>query len=614
MSAALPYEEPSLVSLLVLSSFLYFLNAARVLADHLLYGGVVAEIALGIIYGSPLADILPTGWEATFTVLGYIGLILVVFEGGLSSNLPMLLSNLPLSIVCALTGIGLPIAFSFALLNAAFGYRPLEAFAAGAALSSTSLGTTLAALNSITRPTSSPVKEGTVSSEHAADEATLPTGAHTPSFQPESTESNPSSLQQSRIGTVLISAAIIDDVIGLVIAAVIPALATLDSDSSQLGSGNLAWTIIRPLLSSVLIAATAPLVARFVLRPLFWFKGVGELWCAPARVDKPWGIYIFARVGSGWGTEAHADAVKLFLMLGTVSAIAAISYYTGTSILYGAYIAGLILTYVGQPPHSLQRRSSTDLHEDMRDYAHRAEALSFEAAFARVVGPVQNYILLPLFFASIGFAVPFLDLWRPTIIWRGFVYSILMFLAKLAVGLPILLHGPLSHHVPIILARVSRCVVLLCSHAMATVSVFPRRLRPQWTRSSRSLHRSESPTALPPSINDKVPVRISTPPAPTPPQEEELPPRRPSQARPTPSASTPAAVFMGVAMVARGEIGLLIAQLARGNEGSGAPGLLSTEPFLLCIWAILVCTLVGPVSLGFIVKRWGARVNAGAWA
>ena len=57
------------------------LNAIRVVADYLVHAGVVAEIALGIIYGSPLASLLPLEWETTFTALGYLGLILVVFEG-----------------------------------------------------------------------------------------------------------------------------------------------------------------------------------------------------------------------------------------------------------------------------------------------------------------------------------------------------------------------------------------------------------------------------------------------------------------------------------------------------------------------------------------------------
>ena len=73
-----------------------------------------------------------------------------IVVGGLSTELPLLFANLPLSTLCAATGIGLPVAFSFALLTAGYGYAPLEAFAAGAALSSTSLGTTLMALNSVT--------------------------------------------------------------------------------------------------------------------------------------------------------------------------------------------------------------------------------------------------------------------------------------------------------------------------------------------------------------------------------------------------------------------------------------------------------------------------------
>ena len=80
--AVVEYEEPSLIRLLVLTSFLYLLTVVKVLADYLLYAGLVAQIALGIVYGAPLANILPVSWQSTFTDLGYLGLILVVFEGG----------------------------------------------------------------------------------------------------------------------------------------------------------------------------------------------------------------------------------------------------------------------------------------------------------------------------------------------------------------------------------------------------------------------------------------------------------------------------------------------------------------------------------------------------
>ncbi|KAI0772547.1 hypothetical protein BD413DRAFT_603990 [Trametes elegans] len=614
MPTVRPYEEPSLVNLLVFSSLLYLLNVARVLADYLFHGGIVAEIALGVIYGSPLAQLLPSDWEVTLTVLGYIGLILVVFEGGLSSNLPTLLSNLPLSIVCALTGIGLPIAFSFALLNAAFGYGTVEAFAAGAALSSTSLGTTLAALNSVSN--SRIVSAGKVSDTSQTSqsmESSFPASRRTPSLAncmdtydtvPSDTSS---SLQQSRIGTVLISAAIIDDVVGLVIAAVIPALASIQSDSGHtLASGSLAWTIVRPLLSSVLIAALCPMVSRFILRPLFWHSSIGERWCASARLDKPWGAFGFARVGSGWGTEAHADAVKLFLMIAMLSGMAAISHYTGTSVLYGAYVAGLMLTYISQPPISRDQ----DKCSGRSDHVRRAEELSFEAAFSRVLGPIQNHVLLPLFFASIGYAIPFLDLWRPTIIWRGIVYSILMCLAKLAVGLPILLYDPLVRHASPFASAIKRSLTLTCLWIRATACPTIRRA-PGTILNPNTPPEPSSPTQKAGAAATNL---ESAPPSPSP-NPHSSP--SPSTSLP-PSSSTPAAVFMGLAMVARGEIGLLIAQLAHGAstgaDGEGTAGLLGEEPFLLCIWAILLCTLVGPVSLGYVVRRWGARVNTGIWA
>ena len=80
MLQAVPYQEPTLIQLLVLASFLYLCNIARIVTDYLLYAGIVAEITLGIVYGSPLANLLPADWEHTFTALGYLGLILVVFE------------------------------------------------------------------------------------------------------------------------------------------------------------------------------------------------------------------------------------------------------------------------------------------------------------------------------------------------------------------------------------------------------------------------------------------------------------------------------------------------------------------------------------------------------
>ncbi len=65
---------------------------------------------------------------------------------------------------------------------------------------------------------------------------------------------------------------------------------------------------------------------------------------------------------------------------------------TDTSVLYGAYVAGLILTYISQPAPG-------------EDSDETANELSFEQTFGRTIDPLQAYLFLPLFFASIGFAV-----------------------------------------------------------------------------------------------------------------------------------------------------------------------------------------------------------------
>lgn len=46
---------------------------------------------------------------------------------------------------------------------------------------------------------------------------------------------------------------------------------------------------------------------------------------------------------------------------------------------------------------------------------------------------------MPIFFISIGFSIPFLDLWTGLRIWRGLVYAVLMTVGKLLAGLPIIL-------------------------------------------------------------------------------------------------------------------------------------------------------------------------------
>lgn len=67
--------------------------------------------------------------------------------------------------------------------------------------------------------------------------------------------------------------------------------------------------------------------------------------------------------------------------------------------------------------------------------------------------------------------------------------------------------------------------------------------------------------------------------------------------------------LLGLAMVARGEIGYLIASLAQSrgmftstNTSTSNSSEIS-EIYLVIIWAISICTLIGPICVGTLVKR-----------
>jgi Kef-type K+ transport system membrane component KefB len=174
----LAYHEPSTSHLLTLVSFLVFLPLSSALLQKLLHASLLGPLILGVIYGTPLANILPQEWQETFLALGYLGLIIIVLEGGLTTRIDLLRQNLAISLACALTGIGAPIGLSILLLSGAFKYKVVEAFVLGAALSATSLGTTFSILSGVN-------------------------GGE-----------NEGNLGHTRAGTIIMSAAMIDDVVG----------------------------------------------------------------------------------------------------------------------------------------------------------------------------------------------------------------------------------------------------------------------------------------------------------------------------------------------------------------------------------------------------------------
>ena len=68
------------------------------------------------------------------------------------------------------------------------------------------------------------------------------------------------------------------------------------------------------------------------------------------------------------------------------------------------------------------------------------------------------------------------------------------------------------------------------------------------------------------------------------------------------------ALLLGSAMVARGEIGLLIIEI-----GYNSTKYVSEEGFITGVWAILLNTIIGPVTVGLLVKFYGKRIGEGEW-
>jgi Kef-type K+ transport system membrane component KefB len=353
------YVEPTIVSLQMLSSFIYLLNVARSLAHRLFYAGLIGEILVGIIYVAPLANILKTEWEQTILDFGYLGLLLLVFEGGLETRLDFLAvkSNLFLSSVIGFTGIITPIGLSILLCTFGLKFNLLESFTMGASLSATSLGTTFAILSS--------------------------QGAY--------------QLNKSRMGTILVGAALLDDISGLVIASVIDKL-------GHLGQQSLPWLISKPIASSIVMIVISVLVARFLL---------GRLW---SKVNFKNDII-----------KRYSEHVLLFCLISTLSATVTIAAYTGASTLIGAYCCGATLRHLDDCQTKL-------LNDDERN-----NAVSFTHVFEKYIKVVKQYIFVPFFFASIGFAVPFLDLWHGQELWQGFLYALMMIFGKIITGVWIII-------------------------------------------------------------------------------------------------------------------------------------------------------------------------------
>jgi Kef-type K+ transport system membrane component KefB len=81
MESSLSYHEPSVVIIAILSGFLLLTNVVNYGLDKIAYCGLIGQVAIGMAWGTPGGKLLDSDIENAVMQLGYLGLILLVFEG-----------------------------------------------------------------------------------------------------------------------------------------------------------------------------------------------------------------------------------------------------------------------------------------------------------------------------------------------------------------------------------------------------------------------------------------------------------------------------------------------------------------------------------------------------
>ena len=392
-----------------------------------------------------------------------------------------------------------------------------------------------------------------------------------------------------------------DDVVGLVMVQVI----------SNLGGENFsAITVVRPVLVSIAFVVVAPLACLFVLKPC-------TLWLNRYRESYP---------SAALNELLRKTQTAFMFHTALLIALVAGANYAGTSNLFAAYIAGATISWWDdEVPHANMETKAGS--EPMKEKANAATSSS-NASSGVIAGPSKredtttssalnesaqasrptqgadlhqqvgklrgaaiyeqyyyqavSKILQPLFFASIGFSIPITHMFRGAIVWRGIVYTVLMAFAKIVCGLWLV-------RLSIAPTKTVRCL----TKELKLPSV--PHLWGKSTADGTAAQRSTTATTEPPTAKTEA---ASTVPASSHEQRSSPNPPKPLSIHPP--------LILALAMCARGEIGFLISGVAESNGIFSSSGATSSEPsdiFLVVTWAIVLCTIVGPLGVGLSVRR-----------
>ena len=269
-------------------------------AELLRCPGLLGELLAGVILGPHGLQLLSADMAGSLKTAGELGLLLMVMDGGLAMELPVLRKQGGRATVLALTGTALPVLLGWATM-VALGTGGLAAVAAGTALSSTAIGFTLRMMSDL-------------------------------------------QLLETPQGQLITAAAMLDDVFSLVLLAMLRALQPAEDGQLRIE----AWPLIRPLVASLGVLVAAVACAALTRR-------IDAMLRAPpqrAPPDAPPDAPPEAPPGGRWQQWremllAPAATVAAMVALGVLLAGAAEA--VGSSALLGAFVAGTSFCFL---PHA----------------------------------------------------------------------------------------------------------------------------------------------------------------------------------------------------------------------------------------------------------------------
>jgi len=243
---------------------------------------LIGEIICGIVLGGEVGEVIPI--EDAVNVLGQVGVLMLVLEGGLSIELSTMKALGLRSAATATVGLSLPCAIGFGVLYSFPDFTAKEALVAGVAIAPTSIGMAASIMKDC-------------------------------------------GLLEDRFGQLVCCSAMFDDTVSLVLLAIIGGMSAEEGEDHETGWGPTkgGLSIAIPIITSIAFLVVTATFAFLVPRILALIK---QLPYIKTFDDETW------------------MQLVVFLMAGNATGLTMLAYYARSTFLLGAFMGGVCFSSV----------------------------------------------------------------------------------------------------------------------------------------------------------------------------------------------------------------------------------------------------------------------------